>query len=173
MNKNTTPEAFDENYGMPEEKPTQEQVLMNENDILAGILESGKEADNAENYRKVQIKRRGKLMFEFRIRPISEEENQGCWKQATRYAPTKPGRPKVAIETNPARYRSYVIYTATVDEDRRKTWDNKTAKDAFNILDSIEMIDKVLLAGEKARIIDLISEISGFDDESIEELAGN
>ena len=173
MSKNTVLEMYDDNVASENAPMTQDEILMNEKNILSGMLEAGKATDNGENYRKIQIKRQGKLLFEFRIRPITEDENQTCWRRATKYAQTKPGQPKVAIETNNAKYRSYVIYTATVDEDRAKVWDNKAAKDAFNILDSVEMIDKVLLAGEKSRILDIIDEISGFDEEATEELAKN
>ena len=171
--KNTTPEIFDES--MVEKELSQEEILLNENDILQGLIECGRTKDNADNYRKVQIKRDGIVKFEFRIRPISEDENQKCLKNATKYAKQKSyGQPKQAIETDRAKYRSYLIYTATVDSDRAKTWDNRKAWDAFNIITGADMIDKVLLAGEKDKIIDLIDEISGFNEETeFEETAKN
>ena len=175
--ENTGTEAFDdnirtENDETPVSAMTQEEILMTEGDILAGLLELGKSKSTTENYRKIQIKRDGVLKLEFRIRPISEDEVQFCSRRATRYAPTKPGQPKKPIETNSTMFRSYVIYTATVDEDRAKVWDNKRAMDALGILHGPEMIDAVLLAGEKSRVLDSIDEISGFD-EDMEEIAGN
>jgi len=162
--KNTTPELFDES--MAEKELSQEEILLNENDILQGLIECGKSKDNAENYKKIQIKRGGVVKFEFRIRPISEDENQKCLKNATKYTKKSYGQPKRAIETDRARYRSYLIYTATVDSDRAKIWDNRKAWDALDIITGSDMIDKVLLAGEKDKIIDLIDEISGFNEES-------
>ena len=111
-------------------------------------------------------------MLEFRIRPISEDESQECWRKATKFAPYKPGQPKKAIETNTSLFRSHLIYTATVEDDRAKTWDNRQAQAAFQIFQGVDMIDRVLLAGEKSRVIDVIDEISGFDDE-LSESAGN
>ena len=170
--KNTAPELFDET--MVNKELSQEEILLNENDILQGLIECGRAKDNADNYRKVQIKRDGAVKFEFRIRPISEDENQKCLRNAKKYAKKSYGQPKQAIETDRARYRSYLIYTATVDEDRAKTWDNRKAWDALNIITGPDMIDRVLLAGEKDRIIDLIDEISGFNDETeLEEEAKN
>ena len=67
-----------------------------------------------------------------------------------------------------AKMRSWLIYTATVDEDRAKTWDNKQAQEALNILQGVDMVDAVLLSGEKDRIIDRINEISGYDDDQDE-----
>jgi hypothetical protein len=168
--KNTTPDDYDVNTYIAEghEPLTQEKILQTESDILQGLLALGSDRDEAENYRLVQIKRKGVLHLEFRIRPMTEEENQICWRRATRYAGTKTGQPKVAIETNHSRYRSYLVYTATVDEDRAKVWDNKKAWEALGVMEAVALIDKVLLAGEKSKIIDLIDEISGFEDDAEE-----
>ena len=65
-----------------------------------------------------------------------------------------------------SKFRSWLIYTATVDEDRAKLWDNKQAQQAFNVLQGVDLIDSVLLSGEKDRIIDRINEISGYGDET-------
>jgi hypothetical protein len=165
--KNTTPELFDD--AIPDEAtPTKEEILMSERDILAGLLELGAEKDDQKNYYPIEIKRSGVLKLSFRIRPITENENQTCYNRASRYAPTKPGQPKVVVETNQALYRSYIIYTATVDEDRGKVWDNKEAQARLGVLQSVEMIDRVLKAGEKERVIDKIDEISGFGDDAEE-----
>ena len=59
-----------------------------------------------------------------------------------------------------------------MDEDRKKLWDNKKAQEALNVLQGVEMIDAVLLSGEKDRIIDVINEISGYGDD-MEETAKN
>lgn len=168
--KNTMPELYDEVQS--EETLSQEEILMNENELLAGILELGGRKDEALSYHKIQIKRNGVVKLEFRIRPVTEDETQSCLKMARKYAPTRPGQPKKVIETNNTKLRSLIVYTATIDEDRAKIWDNKSAQTALNILTGWEMVDKVLLAGEKDRVIDKIDEISGFGDD-LEETAGN
>lgn len=176
MSKNTTPEAFDENISAAEENAAaldSKQILMNENEILNGLLALGSERDNEENYKPVEIRRGGKLLLAFRIRPVTEEENNICWRRATKYAPSKPNQPKVALETNSVKYRSHLIYTATVDEDRKKIWDNKEAQSQLNVIQAVDLIDKVLLAGEKSRIVELIDEISGFGSEEADESAKN
>lgn len=169
--RNTMPEAYDENPAGVE-KLSQEEVLMNEKDILKGLIEAGREKDSEANYERIQIKRAGVLKFEFRIRPLSEEESVQCREHATRYAPRKRGQPKQEIETNAAKFRSWLIYAATVDEDRAKTWDNKKAQEALGVLQGVDMIDAVLLSGEKDRIIDRINEISGYGDD-LEDTAKN
>ena len=168
--KNTTPELYDEVQS--EEKLSQEEILINENELLAGLLELGGRKDEALSYHKIQIKRNGVVKLEFRIRPVTEDETQSFLKMARKYATTRPGQPKKVIETNNTKLRSLIVYTATVDEDRAKIWDNKSAQTALNILTGWEMVDKVLLAGEKDKVIDKIDEISGFGDD-LEETAGN
>jgi len=148
-----------------------QEILLNENELLNGLLELGKEKDRNAGSRKIQIKRDGVVKLEFRVRPISEDESQNCWRKATKYTPFKKGEPRKALETDNALFRSYIIYTATLDEDRMKTWDNKNAMAAFQVFNSVEMIDRILLAGEKAHVIDIIDDISGFGE--LEDNASN
>ena len=170
--KNTMPEQYDAAEAGVETPATQEEVLMDENALLRGLIEAGNEKDNESTYRQIQIKRAGTLKFVFRVRPVSEEESIKCHDHATKFAPRKRGQPKREIETNTSLFRSWLIYTATVDEDRKKLWDNKKAQEALNVLQGVEMIDAVLLSGEKDRIIDVINEISG-DGDDMEETAKN
>lgn len=168
--ENTSGERFDleeENVGF-----SSEEILRNEGDILAGLLELGNTRNNPEEYHKIQIRRNGEIKLEFRIRPLSEQEMISCSEQATKYAPPKAGKPRVAMKTDTPKMRSLFIYTATVDEDRKKIWDNPQAKQAMNLLESVEMIDLVLKGGEKEQILNKIDEISGYHD-SVEELAKN
>ena len=171
MSKNTMPETFDENIGN-----TKEDILMNESDILRGLIEAGREKENENAYEKIQIRCGGVLKFEFRIRPLSEDETNACLDHASKFAPRRKGQPKRKIETDSAKFRSWLIYTATVDEDRKKTWDNKQAQEALDILHGVDMIDAVLLAGEKDAVISRIDEIRGYgsdDGETPDDTAKN
>ena len=171
MSKNTMPETFDENISN-----TKVDILMNESDILRGLIEAGREKENENAYEKIQIRRGGVLKFEFRIRPLSEDETNACLDHASKFAPRRKGQPKRKIETDSAKFRSWLIYTATVDEDRKKTWDNKQAQEALDILHGVDMIDAVLLAGEKDAVISRIDEISGYgsdDGETPDDTAKN
>lgn len=170
---NTAPEQFDHNEQEQEVHiPEKEEILMNESTILAGLLELGNTRNNPDEYEKIQIRRNGVVKLEFRIRPLSEQEMISCSEQATKYAPAKGGRPRTALKTDTPKMRSLFIYTATVDEDRGKIWDNPQAKMKFNLLESHDMIDIVLKGGEKEQILNKIDEISGYHD-SVEVLAKN
>jgi len=165
---NTTPDLYDDSVDNQDEPMTQDEILKNEGDILADLLSLEQEADRPENYRTIRIKRGKKVKLAFRIRPITESESRTCIKRATPTVRNKNVKP----ETDWVKYRSLMLYTATVDEDRRKIWDNKDAIQKMNVMEGWEIIDKVIFAGEKSRILEIIDEISGFDDE-LEETAGN
>ena len=119
MNKNTMPEVYDE-APAGVEMQTQEDILMDEAALLRGLIEAGTEKDSESAYKRVQIRRNGVLKFEFRIRPVSEEESLACHDNATKFAPRKRGQPKREIETNAAQFRSWLIYTATVRSEERR-----------------------------------------------------
>jgi len=66
MPKNTMPEMYEEQTeGV--EQPSQEQILMSESELLRGLIEAGTEKDSEAAYERIQIRRNGKLKFEFRI----------------------------------------------------------------------------------------------------------
>ena len=151
---NTTPEMYDDG-----EEMTRDEALMNESNILSGLLELEKEKDNEANYRTIKIKRGGKTKLMFRIRPLTEDETRACMKRATPVSRNK----NTAAEADMVKFRSLVIYTATVAEDRAKIWDNREAKIQMNVIEGWEIIDKVIYAGEKSQIMDVIDEISYYD----------
>lgn len=136
-----------------------------EDDILGGLLAAGAYKDDDSENKTIQIIRQGAVVLEFRVRPVSEEENAKYQKRNSTYKRNKVSGEKIRTEFDRTRYRSQLIYEATVDEDREKIWDNKAAWNKFAVLNGIDLIDCVLKAGEKERIIDTISEISGFGEE--------
>ena len=81
---------------------TKEEVLMNEDDLLKGLLQAASFKNDVENYKLIQVKRNGKLLFQFRVRPLEESEIGECRKKATKYAPNPNNRnlPKVEVETD-------------------------------------------------------------------------
>lgn len=169
--ENTNPEPYEEVEGM-DTVERKEELLEKERDVLAGLLELGNTRNNPEEYEKIVIRRNGEEKLAFSIRPLSEAEMISCSERATKYAPAKGGKPRTAIKTDMPKMRSLFIYTATIDEDRKKIWDNPQAKLHFNVLESADMIDMVLKGGEKEQILNKIDDISGYHD-SVEELAKN
>lgn len=152
---------------MSEEKLNNEELLAVEDSILNGLL--GAYEDQKEDTVTIEIARKGKVFFSFDIRALTEKQYNDLQDKATKFKKAKNlGGVKVAEETDVTKFRSLLIYHATVEEDRKKLWNNKEAWNKLNVLNGPDLIDKVLKAGEKKAIIDKIDEISGYSDESDE-----
>lgn len=168
---------FDYQEGTETNLPTQQEVLQNEDQLLAGLLEAAEFKENTDFQRKIEIKRNGKLLFSFYIRPLTEEEVQGCRKRATKRRPDPRGKQfgMIEIETDYIKLRSYKILAATVDKGHGILWSNRTLKEKLNVIEDVDVIDKVLMGGEKDYINDVIDEISGYGmhEVSLEEMAKN
>ena len=143
-------------------------------DILTNLLEA---ADYVNHVTTAKIVRNGKHMFDLHLHPISEGDILTARKKATSYMPNPNGKnlPPVEKDFDPSLYRSWRIFLATTEEDKKVIWGNKTLKDKYNIMSSAEVVDVLLTAGEKDMVYDLIDEISGFGSDSIstEEYAKN
>ena len=143
-----------------------------EDDILGGLIAAASFKEDEMETAEIPITRNGNTVIKFRIRPLSEEEYIKCRKNNTVYRKNKQVGTKVAESVNTARYRAELIYTATVDEDREKIWNNHQAWDKLACLNGIDLIEVVLKAGEKDSIIEKIDELSGYQI-SMEETAKN
>lgn len=159
-----------------EESRNQTRAL--EGDILKGVLEGAGFADTEEEQEIIEVARKGKVLYTFRIRPLTEDEYEKCKRRNTKYVRNKQLGIKMPEDTNNVKYRSDLIYTATVEEDRKKLWDNRQIWNALSqrgvdILTATDVIDAALKPGEKAAIVDRIDVISGFEDNNFEEVTKN
>lgn len=155
------------------EQETQKQLLTKENDFIAGMIKAA--ADKTDETAKLQIIRSGKMYFEFSIHALGEEEANKCRKKHTKYVRNKQIGIKFAEETDTAKFRSSLIYHATIEADREKLWDNKQVWQGLiaqgkQIVTALDVIEAVLLGGEKDMVIDQINKISGFNSENLEEV---
>ena len=148
------------------------QIRLNEDDILAGLIKAASYKIDAEETVPIKIVRQGETVVEFRMRPLSEEEYLECKKRNTTYKRNKQLGTRVAESVNAARYRSELIYTATIDADKEAIWNNKKAWNALGVLNGIDLIDVVLMAGEKDAILETLEELSGYQP-SVEDTAKN
>lgn len=102
--------------------------------------------------------RNGVLMFTFRVRPLTEEE----FNKARRQNLKNRGRRNEEVDY--ARQRSQVIYMATIDEDKKRLWNNKEVWNKLNVASGIDAVGEILKYGEKIKIGEVIEEINGYDD---------
>ena len=143
-----------------------------EDDILGGLIAAASYKDDEQENALIQIIRNKKIVLEFHIRPMGEDEYLKCRKDNTTYRKNKQVGTRVAESVNTSRYRAQLIYKATVEEDRDKIWDNHQAWSKLACVNGIDLVDVVLKAGEKDMIIEKLDEISGYQI-SLEETAKN
>lgn len=146
-----------------------EFLLENESSILEGLIAAASYREDEADFIPIQIARNGKTLFSFRIRPLSEEEYTKCRDRNTKYRKSRQFGARIPQDVNMARYRSELIHCATVEEDRKKVWDNKEAWHTLNVLSGVDLIDRVLKAGEKDAILDKLDEISGYNQDMDED----
>ena len=139
-----------------------------EYNLVNALMQASNFKEDGEK-KRIEIRRDNKVLFSFTIRPLSEEEVDKCYEKATSYTANPAGRkyPPIPKKTNKSLQNSYMIYTATIDEDKNKIWDNPDFKSAKGV----ESIDLLLKAGEKERVLEKISGISGFSEEVDDEEA--
>lgn len=136
-----------------------------EYDLVTSLLEA---ADfRNEDEKEVELRRNGKLLFTIHLRALSDSESRMCRKNATTYMknPAGKGYPPIEKEHNSSLYNSWLIYTATRDDDKEKIWGNKAVMDKYGLLRPVESIDVLLKIGEKMKLLDIVTEISGMGDE--------
>lgn len=147
-------------------------ILTYENDILGGLLAAANFQNDEDEIVPIEIARNGVVLLKFRIRPLSEDEYSKCKNRYTKYVRNKQIGIKLPEDTDSVMYRNALIYQATVDEDRTKIWDNKEAWRKLDVINGVELIGKVLKAGEKDAVLEKIDEISGYSS-VLEETAKN
>jgi hypothetical protein len=140
-----------------------------EYDLVKALLESAdKTAD--ENITEVAVRRAGKFMFAVHMHPISEPDVRMARKKATVYMPNPNNKklPPIEKDFDTAKFNSWLIYLSTTEEDQQKVWGNPTIMQKFGLAMPVESIDILLTMGEKRKLADLVTEISGMDDDDEE-----
>lgn len=150
----------------------QEDILANEEDYIAGLLDAAANTD--EEVKTIEIVRNGRKYFAFRIHTLTEEKLSDIRKKYTKYAKNRRQGIRVAEELDTPKYRASLIFNSTVKEDQEKLWDNPVVKRQLEamgktIINALDVIEAVLLPGEKDRIMDIIDEINGYNNEEIKE----
>ena len=154
------------------EEEKKETVRKYEDDILGGLLAAAGYETDEEDIATIEIKRGKAIVLTFRIHPLSEEKYLKCKKDNTNYKRNRQIGTKIAESVDAARYRSQLIYEATVDEDREKIWDNTAAWRKLNVLNGVDLVEVVLKAGEKDAVLEVLDRISGYQA-NLEDVAKN
>lgn len=128
------------------------------------ILDALKRAadDRGGERRLININRRGERLFSFTVQAVGEDTDERCRELNTNYKRNRRVGIRLPEKTNTTRYRSQLIYEATVPEDRARVWDCKEMWVHCHVGSGVDLIDKLLLAGEKDRVVEAIYDLSGF-----------
>lgn len=150
-----------------DEPVTPEELLFSEDELLKALTDQ----EHLEVTETIEVNFANKVTFSFRIRALSEREWNTCRERNTKYKKNRRlGGMKVVDDTDTVGYHSLLIYTATVDEDKEKLWNNKKLWKAVGALTGTDMVDKLIpYAGKKQQIVERIERLSGYDDESEDE----
>ena len=150
-----------------------------EYDLVSSLLEAAEFKNSEDTIKEIEMHRRGKYLFTVRLRPLSEPEVRQARKSSTIYMPNPNGKkyPPIERDVDTAKFNSWLIYMATVDEDQQKIWGNPAIMQKFGLMQPVESIDEILTMGEKKYLADQVMNISGLDDDeetmSEEEYAKN
>ena len=68
-------------------------------------------------------------------------------------------------ELDNARYLAQAIYTATLEADKNRLWNNREVWNKLNVATGVDVVNQVLTPGEKAKIGEVLLDIGGYDDE--------
>lgn len=138
-----------------------------EYDLVSSLLKAAEYKTSDENITEVEIKRNGVFLFSVNIHPVSDPDSRLARKKATVYMANPNGKkyPPIEKEFNASKFRSWLIYLATTEEDQAKIWNNAAVMQKYNLMEAWESIDVLLSFGEKSALFDKVTEISGLDDE--------
>ena len=138
-----------------------------EYDLVTSLLKAAEFKTDEENIHAVDIKRNGQLYFTINIHPIGDPDNRTARKKATTYAPHPNGAKygKIEKDFESGEAGSRVSCRATTEEDQDRTGGNAGIMQKFDRMEPVESIDVLLTLGEKRKLLDLVTEISGINDD--------
>ena len=140
-----------------------EEEKISEQNIVDALLEAADLRKGVENRRKIVIQRGKKRLFEFTIEPIDENIYSKCNRQNLK------NRGRRSEELDSARFLSQIIYEATISEDKKRVWNNKAVWEKLGAITGTDVVNAVLTPGEKARVFEIVEEISGFNIANLDE----
>lgn len=142
-----------------------------EYDLVKSLLSAMDYQTEEDAVTTAEIRRNGKFLFSVHLHPISDEQVRMARKKATIYMPNPNGKklPPIEREMNNTKFKSMLIYLATTEEDQGKIWGNRAVMEKAGLMEAYESVDVLLTAGEKGRLLDLVFEISGLNDEEDQE----
>ena len=172
---------YEEDMMIEEEELTEEEqkeeIRNNERSLLERLLAAADYASNEEltiQIRRPDSQHPEKMVdyFDFRVHPLSENELNQIRKKYTKYTRNRrSGGMKHAEELDIAKFKCSVIYNSTIKADQERIWDNKTLwnglqKQGHTIVNALDVIEAILLPGEKEKIMEALDKLGGYDEDT-------
>lgn len=138
-----------------------------EYDLVTSLLAASDYKTSDDAVTEIEIKRNGVYYFTVHVHPISDKDTRFARKKATIYMPNPNGKklPPIEKDFDTAKFRSWLIYLATTEEDQSKIWGNAAVMQKHNLQEPWESIDVLLAFGEKSEMFDTVTKISGLDED--------
>lgn len=158
------------------EEETKDQILQHEGSLLDCLLAAADYVDCETD--TIEIIRRGVKYFEIEIQPLSEDDFMTLRKRYTKLKKNRKNGLKVEDEFEVAKYRCSVIYNASTEKTKAEIWDNRNLQDALRkkghiVTTALDVVEGILLPGEKDLICDAIDKLCGYSEENLIETSKN
>ena len=143
-----------------------------EYDLVSSLLSAAEFKTADENITEAEIARGGKYLFTVHMHPISEPDARMARKKSTIYMPNPAGKklPPIEKDFDTSKFNAWLIYLATTEEDQQKIWGNQQIMQKYGCMQPVDTIDILLTLGEKRKLADLVTDISGLDDDDEENM---
>lgn len=136
-----------------------EELEKVEGNIVDALLEAAAFRTGNNARRLISIKRDGRILFKFTIEAIDED----TWRKCRRQNLINKG--KRSEELNSARFLAQAIYEATIEEDKKRLWQNQAVWNKLDVASGIDVVNIILTPGEKTKIAEVLEELGGYDDD--------
>lgn len=142
-----------------------------EYDLVKSLFMAANYKKASEEIVEIDIVRGGQFMFTLHLHPIGDDDVALATKKSTQYRDHPQGKKygKIEVGRDKAAYKSWLIYLATTEEDQQQIWGNRELMSHFGLMQPWESIDLMLTLGDKTKLLDKITEISGLDDDDDDE----
>lgn len=139
-------------------------------DLIERLFSAAGYKEDPANIVEIDITRNGKFLFTLHIHPLGDDDVAKANKEAAIMVRNPGGKhlPKIQADSDKSKYKSWMIYLATTEEDQKQIWGNPALMSKLGVYQPWEVIDKLLILGDKAKLLEKITEISGLDDEEDE-----
>lgn len=152
------------------EEQQNEEIRKAEPDLLARLKQAGNFRNDPSQWKEVPVIRENEkgepyVLFSFRVRPLSREEAQQVRNDHMPLIKNRQTGLSVrdAANFNQAEYECDLIFRATVEEDRKKIWSDRSLWNYYNVLSGPMLVSAMLQSGDVYRAIVAINEVSGYD----------